>query len=235
MGNLTFYRSRPTPCPYLPDRTEQQLFAELVGPDANESFQLLSKCGFRRTQNVIYRPACPACNACHPARVVLKEFQFDSKWRRILRINRDIKVKDVGLRVDDEQFRLFQSYLQLRHSDSEMLGMSHGKFAEMIVTSPVDTKIIEFRDPDKRLIACSLTDYLDNGMSAVYTAFDPALYRRSLGTYAVLWMIQQSLKLKLDYLYLGFWVQGSQKMSYKSRFHPLEIFGTKGWTRLISS
>jgi len=234
LGVLTFYRSRPTPCPYLPNRTEQQLFAELAGPQADETFQLLSRSGFRRTQHIIYRPACPSCNACLPVRIVLSEFRFGTTWRRVLRKNAGVKVEDVGMRVSDEQFELFRRYLRSRHEDGEMAKMSRTEFDKMILASPVDTAIIEFRDPNSRLIACCFADRLEHGLSAVYTAFDPSLHHRSLGSFTVLWMIQHAQALKLDYLYLGFWIDGSPKMAYKSRFHPLEAFGTHGWNRLTS-
>jgi arginine-tRNA-protein transferase len=232
MGVLTFYRSRPTPCPYLPDRTEQQLFAELAGPQAGETFELLSKGGFRRTQHIIYRPACPACSACLPVRVVAREFHFGRTWRRVLRANEDLQAEDVGLGVSDEQYELFRRYLHSRHSDGEMAKMNREEYAEMILASPVETGIIEFRDVDKRLVACCFADRLDHGLSAVYSAFEPDVHRRSLGSYTVLWMIQQALDLGLDYVYLGFWVDGSRKMHYKSRFRPLEAFGAHGWKRL---
>jgi leucyl-tRNA---protein transferase len=234
LGVLTFYRSRPTPCPYLPNRTEQQLFAELAGPQADETFQLLSRSGFRRTQHIIYRPACPSCNACLPVRIVLGEFHFGTTWRRVLRKNTEVKVEDVGLNVSDEQFELFRRYLRSRHEDGEMAKMNRTEFDEMILSSPVDTAIIEFRDPNNRLIACCFADRLDHGLSAVYTAFDPALHHRSLGSFTVLWMIQHAQALKLDYLYLGFWIDGSPKMAYKNRFRPLEAFGPHGWNRLTS-
>ncbi len=232
MGVLTFYRSRPSPCPYLPDRTEQQLFAELSGPHAGETFELLSRGGFRRTQHIIYRPACPSCSACMPVRIVAREFRFGRTWRRVLRANEDLKAKDVGLIVSDEQFDLFQRYLQSRHGEGEMAKMNREEFAEMILSSPVDTSIIEFRDTEKRLIACCFADRLEHGLSAVYSAFEPDAHRRSLGSYTVLWMIQQVLDLELDHVYLGFWVDGSRKMEYKSRFRPLEAFGSEGWKRL---
>lgn len=232
MGVLTFYRSRPTPCPYLPDRTEQQLFAELAGPQASETFELLSKGGFRRTQHIIYRPACPSCSSCQPVRVVAREFRFGRSWRRVLRANDDLQATDVGLNVSNEQFQLFQRYLRSRHSDGEMAKMSREEYAEMILASPVDTNIIEFRDANERLVACCFYDRLEHGLSAVYSAFEPDVHRRSLGSYTVLWMIQRTLELSLDYVYLGFWVDGSRKMDYKSRFHPPEAFGPHGWRRL---
>ena len=185
MGVLTFYRSRPTPCPYLPDRTEQQLFTELAGPQAGETFELLSKGGFRRTQHIIYRPACPSCSACQPVRVVAREFHFGRSWRRVLRANADIRAKDVGLRVSDEQYELFRRYLRSRHGEGEMAKMSREEYAEMILASPVDTAIIEFRDADERLVACCFADRLDHGLSAVYSAFEPDVHRRSLGSYTV--------------------------------------------------
>ena len=138
------------------------------------------------------------------------------------------------MNVSDEQFELFRRYLRSRHEDGEMAKMNRTEFDEMILSSPVDTAIIEFRDPNNRLIACCFADRLDHGLSAVYTAFDPALHHRSLGSFTVLWMIQHAQALKLDYLYLGFWIDGSPKMAYKNRFRPLEAFGPHGWNRLTS-
>lgn len=229
---LTFYRSRPMPCPYLPDRVEQQLFTELAGPFAKAAFNQLSRGGFRRSHHIIYRPACRGCEACVPVRVAVEGFCASKSWRRILSANADLEARSVGRSISDEQFELFRRYVTGRHGDGEMARMGRRDYAAMVVASPVETELVEFRNPAGRLFAACLVDRLDDGLSAVYSFFEPAETRRSLGSFVVLKLIEQARAEGLPYVYLGFWVADSPKMAYKGRFRPLEGFGPDGW-RLI--
>ena len=218
------------PCPYLANRTEQQLFTELCGNTAQEKFEALSRGGFRRSHQVIYRPACPACNACTPVRIRTHDFKLTRAWLRIINKNSELLVENVGKNPTDEQYGLFQRYVTTRHSDGDMTNMSRRDYGSMILTSPVDTSIIEFRTTDKSLVAGCLIDHLSDGYSAVYSFFEPNSRHQSLGSYIVLWLVQQAKLYGLDHIYLGYLVKGCSQMAYKERFGPLEAFGADGWT-----
>ncbi|MDP6390835.1 MAG: arginyltransferase [Alphaproteobacteria bacterium] len=226
---LTFYRSGPMPCPYLDGKAEQQLFAELTEPAAARQFDILSQGGFRRSHQIVYRPACTDCCACVPVRVVAADFEPSRSWRRVINANRDLQVTEVGDQITEEQYRLFRDYTNDRHGDGDMAKMNRREYAAMVVNSPVDTGLVEFRAPDDRLIAVCLKDRLADGLSAVYSFFAPDEAKRSLGSYVVLWLIGRAHELGLDYVYLGYWVPGSRKMEYKTRFRPIEAFSTDGW------
>ena len=227
-GLIRFDHSTELTCPYLPDRLERQLYTELSGPSARLVFEKLSLAGFRRSHHIVYRPACPGCSACLPVRVVAAEFAPNRSWRRVTRANADLVVRDSGLSVSDEQFRLFRKYVVSRHGQGDMATMTRRDYAAMVLASPVETRMLEFRDGGALAGAC-LTDVLPDGLSAVYSMFDPDLARRSLGSYMVLWLIEEARRRGLRHVYLGFWVEGSPKMAYKSRFRPLEAFGPDGW------
>lgn len=230
---ILFRHSAGMPCPYLPGRVERQLFTELSDADiAGNTFNRLSAAGFRRSHHIVYRPACPGCSACVPVRVVAGEFEPGPAWRRVLRANDDLVARDAGLTVTDEQYGLFRRYILSRHGDGDMAMMTRRDYAAMVLASPVDTRVFEFRDAGGALVAACLADVLPDGFSAVYSVFEPALAARSLGNFMVLWLIAAARRRGLPYVYLGFWVDGSRKMAYKSRFRPLEGFGPDGWTRL---
>ena len=229
---LTFYRSGPMPCPYLPGRVEQQLFTELSGTGVQAVFEHLSLGGFRRSHHIAYRPACRGCSACVPVRVAVDGFEMTKSWQRVRRANADLRADCVGKRITDEQFVLFQRYLRSRHSDGDMARMNRRDYATMVVSSPVMTDLVEFRDEFSRLAAACLMDRLGDGLSAVYSFYEPGAPKRSLGSYIVLWMVEEARRLGLPYVYLGYWVEDSPKMAYKGRFRPLEGFSADGWQRI---
>lgn len=226
---LTFYRSGPMPCPYLPGRIEQQLFTELSGNGVQEVFEQLSLGGFRRSHHIAYRPACRGCSACVPVRIDVNCFVLTKAWQRVTRANADLAVESTGKRITDEQFLLFQRYVRSRHGDGDMARMSRRDYATMVVSSPVQTELVEFRDRDGTLMAGCLMDWLADGLSAVYSFYEPDAPKRSLGTQVVLWMVAEARRLGLPYVYLGFWIEDSPKMAYKGRFRPLEAFSADGW------
>jgi len=230
-GIVVFRHSAAMPCPYLPRRLERQVYTELSEPTGRDVFRRLSAAGFRRSHHITYRPACPNCAACVPVRVPVKDFEWTRSWRRIWNANRSLEAADAALAVDDEQYRLFRRYVRSRHGDGDMALMNRTDYAAMVLTSCVDTNVIEFRDADTLRAAC-LIDILPDGLSAVYSFFDPDLHRRSPGSYMVLWLIEEARRRGLDYVYLGFWISDSPKMAYKSRFRPLEAFGAGGWQSL---
>ena len=227
-----FYTTAPLPCPYLPGRTERKIVTELSGTEAEALHERLSRAGFRRSHNIAYAPVCPGCQACVPIRVVSEEFTPDRTQRRILRANADLTISEMPARATAEQFTLFQRYQKNRHADGDMAAMGYYDYRAMIEDTPISTGILEFRDAQDRLLGACLTDWLADGLSAVYSFFDTDEDKRSLGTFAVLWLIGRARSLGLPYVYLGYWVPESRKMAYKARFRPSEILISGAWHRL---
>jgi arginyl-tRNA--protein-N-Asp/Glu arginylyltransferase len=234
--NTQLFLTAPMPCPYLPGRLERKLFTHLTGRRAPALHALLSDNGFRRSQNLIYRPACEGCSACQSVRVIAREFAFERRYARVLKRNADIEVTVRQARATAEQFALFKRYLDSRHTGGGMTAMSYVDYEYMVEDTPVQTVVVEYRlasHPDKPLIAVALTDVLPDGLSMVYSFFDPDLSKRSLGTMLILDHVRQVRMASLSYVYLGYWVQDSPKMAYKGDFRPLEIQrGPLGWRRL---
>ncbi|MCA3387717.1 MAG: arginyltransferase [Roseomonas sp.] len=227
-----FYTTAPLPCPYLPGRTERKIVTELSGTEAEALHERLSRAGFRRSHNIAYAPVCPGCQACVPIRVVSEDFTPDRTQRRILRANADLIISEMPARATAEQFTLFQRYQKNRHADGDMAAMGYYDYRAMIEDTPISTGILEFRDAQDRLLGACLTDWLADGLSAVYSFFDTDEDKRSLGTFAVLWLIGRARSLGLPYVYLGYWVPESRKMAYKARFRPSEILMSGAWHRL---
>lgn len=230
-----YYVLEPTSCPYLPEKQETKLLTEISGPQAQNGYDTLSLAGFRRSHRFAYRPACPDCNACVPVRVVVDAFEPGKSLRRILRANEDLAVTMLPARATPEQFALFRRYIESRHGDGEMAGMTELEYLSMVEASDIDTRLGEFRDPSGRLVAVCLLDWLADGPSAVYSFFAPDETRRSLGTYVVLWLIEAAKREGAGHVYLGYWIERSRKMAYKTRFQPLEGLGPTGWQRLARS
>jgi arginine-tRNA-protein transferase len=216
----------------LPGRTERKIVTELSGTEAEALHERLSRAGFRRSHNIAYAPVCPGCQACVPIRVVSEDFAPDRTQRRILRANADLTVSEMPARATAEQFTLFQRYQKTRHADGDMAAMGYYDYRAMIEDTPISTGLLEFRDAQDRLLGACLTDWLADGLSAVYSFFDTDQDKRSLGTFAVLWLIGRARSLGLPYVYLGYWVPESRKMAYKARFRPSEILMSGAWHRL---
>jgi arginine-tRNA-protein transferase len=226
-----FFLTSPSPCPYLPARQERKIFTFLGGDGAAELNSALSQRGFRRSQNIAYLPACDRCQACRPVRVVVKEFD-ERRWRRLFRKNEDLCRFARPPRTTSEQFSVLRAYLDTRHADGGMADMTVLDYAAMVEQTPVDTLVLEYRDAEQRLIACALTDRLRDGLSMVYSFFDPDDQARSPGKYMILDHIRLAAELGLPYVYLGYWIAGSPKMDYKARFAPLEVLSPAGWEKL---
>ena len=225
-----FFSTPPAPCPYLSGKLEKKIVTLLAGKDPDNLHNTLSLAGFRRSQDLAYRPACDDCNACIPIRVCTENFRLKKSYRRILRNNQDLHAKEMPASASAEHFELFQRYLKSRHSDGGMSDMLYPDYQAMIEDSPVDTQLTEFRDQQGILYAVCLTDKMNDGLSLVYSFFNPELQSRSLGSYLVLWHIQQAQRMGLPHIYLGYWISESPKMSYKTRFQPAEILTKEGWT-----
>ena len=224
-----FFGTRLLPCPYIRGRQERKVVTELGGPRAVELYESMSRAGFRRSHGLAYRPACPQCSACVPIRICVQHFETTRSLRRILRLNADLTVEDLGAVATTEQYRLFTRYQRSRHGGGDMSSMSFSDYRSMVEDTPVDTRIIEFRQADGTLIGVMLADRLSDSLSAVYSFFTPELSRRSLGTYLVLWLVKEARARGLAHVYLGYWIAESTKMSYKVRFRPVEILGPDGW------
>jgi arginyl-tRNA--protein-N-Asp/Glu arginylyltransferase len=178
---------------------------------------------------------CPGCNACVPIRIPTATFQPDRTLRKIARANEMLEGFDLPARATAEQFQLFQAYQQARHGDGDMATMSFYDYRAMVEDTPIETFMVEFRDPDDRLVGACLTDRLGDGLSAVYSYFVPGLERRSLGTFTILWLIERARQMGLPYVYLGYWVPESRKMAYKARFKPSEILAAGAWRTLTDA
>ncbi|MET0240298.1 MAG: arginyltransferase [Sphingobium sp.] len=233
-----FFMTNASPCPYLPGRTERKVFTELTGQHAAELNDALGRIGFRRSQNVAYRPSCSDCSACVSVRIVANEFKPNGTQRRVIRRNDDLVVTGCKPWSTSEQFELLQKYLSVRHPGGGMTEMDDVDYADMVEQTPVDSYVVEYRlptdDPEGRgqLVGACLTDRQGDGLSMIYSFYDPTLAdRQGLGSYIILDHIRRAQKAGLPYVYLGYWVEGSDRMAYKVRYKPLERLGREGWTR----
>ena len=233
-----FYVTAPQPCPYLDGRMERKLFTALQGEHAHKLNDTLSKQGFRRSQNVLYRPSCADCSACLSARIRVADFKPTKSQRRAMKRNEDLVRRTRAPWATEEQFDLFREYLDTRHSDGGMADMDVFEFSAMIEETPIRTRVIEYSTPaeDGRgrgdLAAVCLTDVLEDGLSMVYSFYAPERQASSLGTYVILDHIRLAQEAGLPYVYLGYWVPGSPKMDYKARFSALEIYRGGVWQPL---
>lgn len=230
-----FFRSGPMPCPYIQGRVERKLFTRLDGPHAIEVNASLSRAGFRRSHDIVYRPVCPGCNACVPVRIPVAAFAPDRSLRRVMRTNADLTMTRAPAVATEEHFAVFRAYQATRHGDSDMSRMGPADFAAMIEEGQVDTCLFDARDADGRLYGAVLADRLEDGYSAVYSFFDPSEARRSLGTNLILGLVEAARREALPHVYLGYWIGQSRKMAYKARFRPLEILDRDGWRPVVGA
>ncbi|WP_151718755.1 arginyltransferase [Gemmobacter serpentinus] len=233
-----FYVTAPQPCPYLDGRMERKLFTALQGDHAQRLNDTLSKQGFRRSQNVLYRPSCAECSACLSARIRVADFKPSRTQKKVLRRNAHLRRNATSPWATEDQYQLFRRYLDQRHADGGMADMDIFEFAAMIEETPIRSRVIEYTNPaagdprNPQLAAVSLTDVFDDGLSMVYSFYDPDLLDDSLGTYLILDHIEIAREAGLPYVYLGYWVPGSRKMGYKARFSSLEIYKAGEWQPL---
>ena len=227
---LGFYATPPHACSYLSDRTAVTVFADPDFPKDRRLYTVLSQHGFRRSGEHIYRPHCPGCAACVPVRVPVHELRARRSQRRTLQRNADVQVTARPPVFHPEHFALYERYLASRHRGGGMDNPTPERYLEFLTSPWAETVFLEYRAPEG-VIAVSVVDVLDDGLSAVYTFFDPDLPRRSLGVLAVLREIEEARAMGLDYLYLGYWIEQSRKMSYKTEYQPLEYLVDGTWTR----
>jgi arginine-tRNA-protein transferase len=236
-----FFVTSPSPCPYLPGRQERKVFTELSGVHATELNDALGRIGFRRSQSVAYRPSCAGCTACVSVRVVTPEFQPNASQRKLLKRHADVDVTACRPWATDEQFQLLRRYLTSRHPGGGMAGMDEDDFADMVEHSPVNSLMIEYREPAAHgrrgsLIGACLTDRQADGLSMIYSFFAADLIDRpGLGNFIILDHILRAREAGLPYVYLGYWVKGSRRMEYKTRYRPIEVLGPAGWRLLTEA
>ncbi|MFG1300427.1 arginyltransferase [Xanthobacter sp. V3C-3] len=237
-----FYLTAPSPCPYLPGREERKVFTHLVGDRAAALNDVLTQGGFRRSQSIAYRPACEGCKACVSVRICVDDFIESRSFRRVRAENADLIGQIKAATPTSEQYALFRSYVTARHGTGGMADMSVLDYAMMVEDTHVHTRLVEYRKqgPDSRILArgtgdimaVALTDILSDGLSMVYSFYNPQVEHRSLGTFLILDHVSRAKQMGLPYVYLGYWVQGSRKMDYKRRYLPQERLTPHGWERV---
>ncbi|MQY42951.1 arginyltransferase [Epibacterium sp. SM1969] len=228
-----FYVTAPQPCPYLNGRMERKLFTALQGDGVEQLNNSLSLQGFRRSQNVLYRPSCSDCSACMSARINVAKFKPSRSQKRTLKRNSHLIRRATSPWATEDQFDLFRRYLDGRHADGGMADMDVFEYAAMIEETPVRSRVIEYlNEQTNALTAVSLTDVLEDGLSMVYSFYEPSLMSDSLGTFMILDHVDIARDAGLPYIYLGYWVPGSEKMGYKAKFSGLEIYNQGEWRPL---
>ena len=228
---IQFYLTAPYPCSYiegLEARSQVAAPAHLIG---SEAYSQLVRAGFRRSGDYTYRPQCSHCSRCVPVRVDVNAFRPSRTQRRCWKNNSQMQAELKPLQYDTEHFELYRRYQKARHPGGGMDQDDSGQYAQFLLSSQVDSGLIEFREHGALRMVCVM-DRVADGLSAVYTFFDPECAQHSLGTYAVLWQINQARRAGLPYVYLGYWIKDSRKMTYKASYQPLEGLINNHWERL---
>jgi len=228
---LAFYATPPHPCSYLAGRQAVTVFADPGSGKDRRLYTALSQCGFRRSGAHVYRPHCPDCSACVPVRLSVGELRPRRSHRRAWRANAGLRARAVPARFHPEHYALYSRYVSQRHSGGGMDHPTPAQYLEFLTSGWAETLFYEFRE-DRELLAVAVVDRLEDGLSAVYTFYAPELTRRGLGTYAVLWEVEEARRLGLSWLYLGYWIHESPKMRYKATYQPLEYFYEGRWQPL---
>lgn len=230
MKQLRGYLGPEHACEYLPGQKARSVFVTADAPLTPARYSQLVAQGFRRSGDIVYRPQCSQCAACIPVRIPVRCFEPSRNQRRTLRKNADLRVIVKEPEFVKEHYALYMRYLRSRHPDGPMVQSKPEDYLRFLTSRWCETEFYEFR-LNENLAALAVVDHLDNGLSAVYTVFDPSLAARSLGTYAVLWQIQHAHTLGVSWVYLGFWIQHCRKMAYKNQFRPLEAYLEDAWLR----
>jgi arginine-tRNA-protein transferase len=228
--HVALYLSAPHACSYLQDRQSSTLFTDPAQPMDMPTYTQLLQHGFRRSGSMVYAPRCEHCTQCLSVRIPVDDFVARRIHRRILRANQDIEVREAPAEFDPVHYALYRQYTAARHEDGDMADASPDDYLGFLRADWCDTRFLEFRIGG-RVVAVAVTDLPEDGLSAVYTFFDPGLAARSLGTLAILTQIERTRALGLPHLYLGYWIRDSRKMAYKAGFRPLELWHGARWRR----
>lgn len=231
LARLKFYATRPHPCSYLPDEQATTLFLDPHRQLDGRVYAELSDIGFRRSGAHLYRPHCQGCEACVPARIPAEGFSPNRQQRRILRRNADLEMISAAPRFSEEYYNLYARYIRRRHADGDMYPPSREQFISFLVCDLPFCRFFEFREKG-RLLAVAVTDLLANGLSAVYTFYDPSEEKRSLGRFAILWQLRETQRCGLNAVYLGYWIKNCRKMNYKTEYRPIELLINQRWVTL---
>ena len=231
VSSIKLFRTSEHPCSYISDQDATTIFLDPATKISQKLNSALTDKGFRRSGHLLYRPDCNSCKACIACRIPVKKFKSKGSFKRILKINQDIRVEVSSKLNLDESYALYESYINHRHLDGDMFPATEKQFSTFILENTDDTIFFKFFDKE-RLIAVSVADILQDGLSAVYCFYDPVAKRRSLGTYAILYQIHRVLEQKHLYLYLGYWIKNCRKMLYKTRFRPLEMLVNNKWVEI---
>lgn len=228
---LQFYATSPYPCSYLPDRMARSQVATPTHLISTEIYGELVRAGFRRSGVFTYRPWCDHCRACKPVRLPVNELELNRSQQRALKKHANLQTRELPLVFRDDHYALYNRYQIARHAGGGMDEDNREQYAHFLLQSRIDTRLVEFRE-DNALRMVSVIDVLSDGLSSVYTFYDPEVDGASFGTYNILWQAGQCRALDLPYLYLGYWIAESPKMAYKSRFHPMETLVDGKWQSL---
>jgi arginine-tRNA-protein transferase len=232
--DLRFFLTVPHACSYLEGRQATTLFLDPQEAPNSGVYDALALLGFRRSGSHLYRPHCGDCRACISVRVPIADFTPNRTQKKLLRRNADLTIEEGPALFDPEHYRLYAHYIRSRHADGDMFPPSHEQYRTFLTSRDEYARLISFR-LDGRLVAVAAMDRMSHGLSAIYTFYDPdeAFQSRSLGTYAVLWQIEQARREALAHLYLGYWIRDCRKMNYKQHFQPLEYLDGSHWRRRI--
>ncbi len=233
--SLQFYRHlEDSPCGYLPNQKSNSIFIDPEGAPTEDELNLLHLHGFRRSGRLVYRPDCPNCNACHSSRIINSQFQPSKNQKKAIRRNKDLTLNWVKPDFYPEHYALYQKYIAQRHKDGDMYPPSEDQYRGFLVDGHGYHQFLEARDEQGTLVGCCVVDIFYDGLSAIYSYFDPDLDKRSLGRYLVLALVSQGLSRGLPYTYLGYWIKESDKMNYKANYQPLEVFDGEIWRKLVN-
>ncbi|MCP4881701.1 MAG: arginyltransferase [Gammaproteobacteria bacterium] len=230
LSQLIFFPTPDSVCSYLPERESRSVF---LHPDQSLDHNLynqLNLLGFRRSGNHLYRPWCEGCQACKSVRVKTAKFVMSRNQRKVIKRNMDLKIEWCLPEASDEYYQLYKIYIEQRHQDGDMYPPSKEQFKSFLCQPPagIDNRFLCFRQNDK-LLAVAVVDFLLDGISAIYTFYDPSEDARSLGKLAILWMINWAQKQQFPHVYLGYWIDDCRKMSYKAEYQPQELFNGLQW------
>lgn len=233
--SLIFYRhTKDSPCSYIPGQQSNSIFIDPDGEPSEDQLNLLHLQGFRRSGRLVYRPQCPNCNACHSSRIINSEFKPSKNQKRALRRNQDLRLRWIEAEFLPEHYALYEDYIAKRHTSGEMYPACEEQYQGFLIEGHSTHRLLEARDLEDKLVACCVVDIYYDGLSAIYSYFDPDQDKRSLGRFMVLALISQGLQMELPYTYLGYWIKESNKMNYKANYQPLEVFDGQAWRKLIN-